>query len=113
MNKSTKVLNEKIKNRFLKRITEFLENEEEEILRVKSNELALPVLDEDGNEKWMVITFKVPTGSRDGDSYDGYAMKQEYEINLAEKEEKARARAEKAAKDKAKREAKAKEKKEE
>lgn len=103
-----KQLDEEIKVRFLEGVSEHLTSVGEEVLRVGSNEIALPVVDSEGEERWLVLTFKVPTGSRDGDAYDGYSMKQDYEMKLQEKAEKAAAKAEKAAKDKAKREAKAK-----
>ena len=108
MAKTAKVLNDEIKVRFLEGVAEHLTNVGEEVLRVGSNEIALPVVDEDGNEKWLVLVFKVPTGSRDGDAYDGYSMAEDYKMKLAEKAEKEKAKAEKAAKDKAKREAAAK-----
>ena len=101
-----KQLDDEIKVRFLEGVSEHFENVGEEVLRVGSNELALPVVDTDGNERWLVVTFKVPTGSRDGDAYDGYSMKEDYEMKLAEKAAKAEAKAAKAEKDKAKREAK-------
>jgi hypothetical protein len=104
-----KQLDEEIKVRFLENVSEHLESVGEEVLRVGSNELALPVVDVDGNERWLVVTFKVPTGSRDGEAYDGYSMKEDYEMKLAEKAAKAEAKAAKAEKDKAKREAKSKE----
>ena len=112
MAKTQKVLNDEIKVRFLDGIAEHLSNVGEEVLRVGSNEIAIPVVDEDGNEKWLVLTFKVPTGSRDGDAYDGYSMAEDYQMKQVEKAEKAKAKAEKAEKDKAKR-AKSKEKTEE
>lgn len=101
-----KQLDEEIKVRFLEGVSEHLENAGEEVLRVGSNELALPVVDSNGEERWLVVTFKVPTGSREGDAYDGYSMKEDYEMKLAEKAAKAEAKAAKAEKDKAKREAK-------
>ena len=103
-----KQLDEEIKVRFLEGVSEHLSNVGEEVLRVGSNELALPVVDSEGEERWLVLTFKVPTGSRDGDAYDGYSMKQDYEMKRAEKAAKAEEKAKKAEKDKAKREAKAK-----
>ena len=103
-----KQLDEEIKVRFLEGVSEHLSNVGEEVLRVGSNELALPVVDSEGEERWLVLTFKVPTGSRDGDAYDGYSMRQDYEMKLQEKAEKQAAKDAKAAKDKAKREAKAK-----
>lgn len=110
MAKTAKVLNEEIKVRFLEDVSVHLFNVGEEVLRVGSNEIALPVLDSENNEKWLVLTFKVPTGSRDGDAYDGYAMAEDYKMKCESKERKAKEKAEKAAKDKAKREAKTKEK---
>ena len=101
-----KQLDEEIKVRFLEGVSEHLENAGEEVLRVGSNELALPVVDSNGEDRWLVVTFKVPTGSREGDAYDGYSMKEDYEMKLAEKAAKAEAKAAKAEKDKAKREAK-------
>ena len=106
--KTAKVLNEEIKVRYLEGINAHLEGCGEEVLRVGSNELAIPVVDEDGNEKWLVLVFKVPTGSRDGDAYDGYAMAEEYQMKLADRAARAEAKAKKAEKDKAKRAAKSK-----
>lgn len=107
-----KQLDEAIKVRFLEGVTEHLSNAGEEVLRVGSNEIALPVVDAEGEERWLVLTFKVPTGSRDGEEYDGYSMKEDYEMKLAEKaakaEEAARKKAEKIKKNSASRAAKEK-----
>ena len=103
MAKTAKVLNDEIKVRFLEGVSEHLENCGEEVLRVGSNEIALPVLDSNDEERWLVLTFKVPTGTRDGDAYDGYSMKEDYEMKLAEKAAKAEEKAKKAEKDKTKR----------
>ena len=108
MAKTTKVLNEEIKIRFLEGVSEHLTNVGEEVLRVGSNEIALPVVDDDGNEKWLVLIFKVPTGSRDGDAYDGYSMAEDYQMKQTEKKAKAEAKAKETAKNKAKAEAKKK-----
>lgn len=113
MAKTKKQLHEEIRNRYLALISEYLTAQGEEILRVKSNEIAIPCLDEDGNEEFIVMTFKVPTGSRDdGEAYDGYGVAQQYAEDTEAKREKAKAEAEKKARkiarDKAQREAKAK-----
>lgn len=107
-----KQLDEAIKVRFLEDVTEYLSNAGEEVLRVGSNEIALPVVDAEGGERWLVLTFKVPTGSREGEEYDGYSMKEDYEMKLAKKaakaEEAAKKKAEKIKKDAASRAAKEK-----
>jgi dihydrofolate reductase len=108
MAKTKKVLHEEIRSKFMKLVSDCLAEKDEEILVVGSNEIAIPCLDSEGNDEYMVITFKVPTGSRDGDAYDGYSMKQDYEMKLQEKAEKQAEKEAKAAKDKAKREAQAK-----
>ena len=100
-----KQLDEEIKVRFLEGVSEHLEGVGEEVLRVGSNELALPVVDSAGEERWLVLTFKVPTGSRlDGEPYDGYSVAEDYQMKLAEKAQKQAEKDAKAAKDKAKRE---------
>ena len=97
--KTKKQLHEALRQKFLETVKEFYEGKDEEVLRVKSNEIAIPTLDEDGNDEWVVITFKVPTGSRDdGEAYDGYGMATQYAEAVAEKEAKAKADAEKKAK---------------
>ena len=113
MAKTMKQLHEGIRNKYLALITEYLTAQGEEVLKVKSNEISIPTLDEEGNEEFIVLTFKVPTGSRDdGEAYDGYGVAQQYAESVVAKEEKAKAEAEKKAKkiarDKAQREAKAK-----
>ena len=112
MAKSKKALDEAIRVRYMGSIREFLTNSDEEVLVTGSNQFAIPCVDEEGNEKFLVILFQVPTGSRDGDAYDGYSMAEDYSIKLKNKAEEAEKRAaEKARKierDKAMREAKAK-----
>lgn len=113
MAKTKKQLHEGIRNKYLALITEFLTEQGEEVLKVKSNEIAIPCLDEEDNEEFIVLTFKVPTGSRDdGEAYDGYGIAEQYAESVAEKEAKAKAEAEKKAKkiakDKAMREQRAK-----
>lgn len=110
--KSRKVLDEGIRTKFMATVKECLETAGEEVLTTGSNEFAIPTLDEDGNEKFLVLTFKIPTGERNGDAYDGYEEAEAYKDHLAEKAAKAaeaaKKKAEKIAKDKAEREAKAK-----
>lgn len=112
MAKSKKQLHEALRAKYMGAIMEYLKAQDEEVLVTGSQEIALPCVDEDGNDEFIVITFKVPTGSRDGEAYDGYSVAEDYRMREAEKAEKAKIAAEKKekqiAKDKAMREAKAK-----
>lgn len=95
---SRKVERELLKENYLNKIIETFA-ESEEVLRVKSNEIAFPVVGCEGNEDFIVITVKVPTGADKGMTpYDGYAMAEEFELKTKEKEEKAKVTAEKKAK---------------
>ena len=109
---SKKSLHDALRAKYIERVSKFLADAGEEVLVTGSNEIALPCVDSEGNEEFIVLTFKVPTGSRDGDAYDGYSMAEHFKMKSAEKAEKARIAAEKKAKkiaqDKKMREEKAK-----
>lgn len=64
--------------------------DDEDVMRTGTGEIAFPVVDEEGEDNWVVITVKIPTGSRDGDAYDGYSMAEDYSMKTAEKEAKAK-----------------------
>ena len=72
-------------------------SDEYEVLPTSSHQLAIPVVDDEGEDNWVVITITVPTGTRDGDVYDGYGLAETYQINKANAEAKAKAAAEKKA----------------
>lgn len=92
---SRKVEREIIRKEYLELFMEFLKEKGEEVLRVKSNEIAIPVVGCEDNEDFLVITLKVPTGANKGtEPYDGYAMAEDYEMKLKEKEKKAKKKAE-------------------
>lgn len=103
-----KSLNEKLRQCYMTKVIESLKQCDDDVLQTASNEIAIPCLDEGGNDSFVVIKFSVPTGSRDGDPYDGYAIADEYILKCKEKTEKAeklkKEKAEKIAKDKANRE---------
>ena len=112
MAKSKKQLHEELRARFMKVITDYLTEQNEEVLQTASQEIAIPCVDSEGNDEYVVITFKVPTGSRDGEPYDAYGVAESYAMKV---EQQAREKAErdakkerKIARDKADREAKAK-----
>ena len=109
---SKKSLHDALRAKYIERVSKFLADAGEEVLVTGSNEIALPCVDDEGNDEFIVITFKVPTGSRDGDAYDGYSMAEDFKMKSAEKAEKAKIAAERKAKkiarDKKMREEKAK-----
>ena len=109
MAKSQKALNDELKAIYFEKIWNYLEGLGEDVIKVKSNEIAFPICDSEGNEKSIVVVVKVPTGANKGtEPYDPYAMGEEYELKEKAKREKAeksaKLKAEKIAKDKARRE---------
>ena len=94
----SKKLDDALRIKWVEIVNEWLLSIGEEPLRYKANEICIPTLDEEGNERYVQFVVKVPKGSRDGDEFDGYSMKEEYELKLKEKEEKNRLAAERKAK---------------
>lgn len=89
MSKSKAELETAIRNDLLSAITEMLTAKlETDVLPVSASELAIPVLDAEGNEKFALVKVSIPRGTRNGsgyDPYDGYAAAEEYKGDLEEK----------------------------
>ena len=82
-----------IRFEYLDSIQKFLsQNYDTDVLRVSANELAVPCLDAEGNERWVVIKVSTPRGTRDGKGgyipYDGYALGEDYTLALEDKAKK-------------------------
>lgn len=63
-------------------------------LTVSASEIAIPVLDDEDNEKFILVKVSIPRGTRDGEGgyipYDGYEAHDAY---VAEQESKAQEKA--------------------
>lgn len=94
---SKKAIMEKVRARYLTQVSEFLVQNGEEVMQIGTNEICIPIV-EDGEEGFLTFTFKVPTGSRDGEPFDGYSMKEDFEIKMKNKAEQAQKSAEAKAK---------------
>ena len=97
-------LENKLRERYLDLIREMVSKEiETDALTVSASELAIPCLDAEGNEKFVLIKVSIPRGTRNGqggyDPYDGYTAAEDYAIDC---EEKAQKKADAEAKKKAK-----------
>jgi len=92
-------LETEIRNQVLQAIIDAV-NPISDILPISASELALPVVDSEGNEKFAVIKVTIPRGERDGNGgyipYDGYAAAEEWKLVLADRADKAAKRKEKA-----------------
>lgn len=88
MAKSRRTLQNELRLEYIGKFMDFLAKEED-VLRTGSNELAFPVIDSEGNEEFIQIVVKVPTGSRDGEPYNGYHMAEEYSLKLKLQQQKA------------------------
>ena len=108
MAESRSALNEKVKQDFIADLIAWLKERGEDVMQVKSNEVAFPFVNAGQMDEWMVLTCKVPTGTRDGEPYDGYGEAETYKMKLESDKEKAATKAaekaKKIARDKATRE---------
>ena len=92
-------LETEVRNQVLQTIIEAV-NPISDILPISASELALPIVDSEGNEKFAVIKVSIPRGERDGNGgyipFDGYAAAEDWKLVLAERADKAAKRKEKA-----------------
>ena len=84
---SKKLLHEKIRAKYMELFSTILAQQNEQVLITGSNEISVPCVDSEGNEEFIVITFKVPIGSREGEIYDGYSIAQDYILKQTQKTE--------------------------
>lgn len=81
-----------LRKKFLELITNTLNTQwDMESLPVSASELAIPCLDEEGNEKFVLIKVSIPRGTRNGEGgyepYDGYTAADAYRDEIASKEQ--------------------------
>ena len=86
-------LENKLRNTFLTFVTEQIQTAfDSDVLPVSASELAVPCVDDEGNEKFVLIKVSIPRGTRNGeggyDPYDGYAVAQDYAQDCVEKAQK-------------------------
>ena len=89
-----------IRNHILDAIQTMLtEMYDTDVMPVSASELTIPVLDEEGNEKFALIKVSIPRGTRANgtyEPYDGYAAAEDWKLALADKADKEAKRKEKA-----------------
>ena len=65
---------------------------ERQICVVSASELAIPVVDAEGNDKFVLIKVSIPRGTRNAaggyDEYDGYAAAEDYKAELEQRQAK-------------------------
>lgn len=92
-----KVLREQLKTQYMEKLMAILA-EQEDVAITGSNEFNFPVVDAEGNEDFVVVKLVIPTGTRDGEEYDGFGARTDYTLKLKQKAEKAAKAAEAKAK---------------
>jgi len=99
----TKAMREEKKAELMKDFIEFLKNRGEDVLEIGSNILAFPFCYDNGDEDFAKLTIQIPTGSRDGEPFDGYGEAESWELKKKQKAEtaakKAKEKAEKIRRD--------------
>ena len=89
--------NAQLENGLRKQFLELLKNAVSEGIEadgvdVSASEFAIPCVDAENNERWVLVKVSVPRGTRNGAGgytpYDGYAAAEAYELELEEKADK-------------------------
>lgn len=87
-----------LRSDWVNRVKEVFEEKGFDVLQVKTNEFAIPVVDSENEDQYVVLNVKIPKGSRDGEPYDGYSEAENFKLVSAERAEKAKEIAAKKAK---------------
>lgn len=99
MKKTETISKEKLKEKYYKIIADALTANGEEVLQTGKADMCFPVVDDEGEERFVKVVVSIPIGANYGkEPFDGY---EEHEAFLF-KEEQNRLKAEKEAKEKAK-----------
>ena len=78
--------NENKRQEVLQEIINSLESQGETVLKIKSNEITFPTLDEENNDIWIKIVVSVPRGAKD-EEFDGYNENQYFLMKEKQKKE--------------------------
>ena len=82
-----------LRTEFIQFVTSAIQEKyDTDVLPISASELAIPVLDAEGNEKFVLIKVSIPRGTRNGegsyDEYDGYGLAEDYKAELEAKQAK-------------------------
>ena len=80
-------LENNLRNFVLEKLAKFIDTElNTDPIIISASAFSIPMVDAEGNEKYVNITVSVPRGTRNGrggyDPYDGYAARDEYRAEL-------------------------------
>lgn len=99
----TKAMREQKKAELMKRFIDFAISEGEDAKEIGTNMFMFPFCYENGAEDFVKVTIQIPTGSRDGEPFDGYGEAESWELKKKQKAEteakKAKAKADKIRRD--------------
>lgn len=87
--------NNLIREEIIQKLKDFFIAGGEDFLRTAQGEFCFPVVDKNGEDKFVQIVVKIPKGSRDGEPFDGYGLAEDFQMKSEEKAEKAKKIAEK------------------
>ncbi len=82
---TNKQANDKLRAEHVERILSILQSNGEDAFKIASNVVVYPVVNDNKEEEWIRVTISIPKGSRDGEKFDGYIEKDDYEFRLARK----------------------------
>lgn len=85
MSDTIKSMRESKRIEITKQLCALLEGAGEDVGFTASNEINFPIVLEDGTEDFIVVRVSIPTGSRDGDIYDGYGAREDYTMKCEAK----------------------------
>lgn len=83
-----KNLQDKLRADYFNKLKDLMAADGEEVMLIKGNTFAFPVLDDEQNERWVSVTVQIPRGSKDA-PFDGHLEAEEFALEQRLKSEKA------------------------
>lgn len=78
-----------LRNQWVAKFKEFLENSGEQVLQTASGTIYIPTLDSEEEERWIKVSVIIPKDATEENGTDGYSLAKEYELKLEEQRKKA------------------------
>lgn len=83
--KTASMLRNELRDNLLAEFIQWRISMGDDAMQTKGNRFMFPCVDEKGNDLFCEVTISIPTGSRDGEGYDGYAEAEGYKADLEDK----------------------------
>ena len=83
MEKSKKQITDELRDSYTKKLAEFFSTEcDTDVCRTAAGTIMIPVVDSEGEDRWVKISVIIPKEATEENGTDGYSLQQEYQLKI-------------------------------